>query len=68
MLPIKLHARRKFLERHMNNKSAMAQQVLEFFGELCEIEWEVRALDAPQRLRFRSQKMRGRSPMPCMPR
>jgi hypothetical protein len=44
MLPIKLHARRKFLERHMNNKSAMAQQVLEFFGELCEIEWEVRAL------------------------
>jgi len=38
------HARRKFFELHANTKSAVAEQALRFFGELYEIEREVRTL------------------------
>lgn len=52
------HARRKFFELHTSNKSAVAEQALEFFGQLYEIEREVRELDGPQRLEIRQQKAR----------
>lgn len=38
------NARRKFFELHANTKSAVAEQALRFFGELYEIEREVRTL------------------------
>lgn len=47
------HARRKFFELHASNKSAVAEQALQFFGELYEIEREVRDLGAQQRLEIR---------------
>lgn len=52
------HARRKFFELHTSNKSAVAEQALKFFGELYEIEREVRDLGAQQRLEIRRQKAR----------
>ena len=52
------HARRKFFELHTSNKSAVAEQALKFFGQLYEIEREVRDLGAQQRLEIRRQKAR----------
>ncbi|MFM9928419.1 IS66 family transposase [Variovorax sp. H27-G14] len=52
------HARRKFFDVHANTKSAVAEQALRYFGELYEIEREVRALDTHERLRLRQEKAR----------
>ena len=47
------HARRKFHDLWINNKSTVAEEALKLFGRLYEIEREVRALDADERQRIR---------------
>ena len=47
------HARRKFVELHTANKSAIAGTALELIGKLYEIERDVRSLDEPTRLQQR---------------
>nr|WP_222622706.1 IS66 family transposase [Ramlibacter albus] len=50
------HARRKFHELWANHKSTLAQQALELFARLYEIEREVGELTADERLRIRQAK------------
>jgi transposase len=50
------HARRKFHELWANHKSTIAQQALELFARLYEIEREVGELTADERLRTRQAK------------
>jgi transposase len=50
------HARRKFFDLWANHKSTVAQQALLFFGQLYDIEREVKALDADERRRIRQLK------------
>lgn len=50
------HARRKFHELWANHKSTIAQQALELFGALYEVEREVGELTADERLRIRQAK------------
>jgi len=50
------HARRKFHELWANHKSTLAQQALELFGRLYEVEREVAELDPSERLRIRRAK------------
>lgn len=52
------HARRRFFELHASTKSAVAEQAMKFFGELYEIEREVRDLTTDARLAIRQQKAR----------
>ena len=52
------HARRKFFELHAANKSQIAQFALAQFARVYEIEREVQALTAPQRLQVRQQHSR----------
>jgi transposase len=47
------HARRKFFDLHVANKSQVAQHALAHFGNLYEIEREVHSLGADDRLRIR---------------
>jgi transposase len=47
------HARRKFVELHTANKSAIAGTALELIGKLYEVERDVRALDDQARLQQR---------------
>ena len=47
------HARRRFVELHLANKSSLAAAAMEFIGQLCGIEREVRDLPAQDRLRER---------------
>jgi hypothetical protein len=48
------HARRKFVELHAANKSAIAGTALELIGQLYQVERDIRALDDPTRLQQRS--------------
>ena len=47
------HARRKFVELHLTNKSILAATAIEFIGQLYGIEREVKGLAAEDRLRER---------------
>jgi hypothetical protein len=50
------HARRKFYELWANHKSQIAQEALELFGRLYQVEEEVRHLDAEARQRMRKER------------
>ncbi len=52
------HARRKFHELWANHGSQVGEQALKFFGELYEIEREVRELDPDERKRLRQLRSR----------
>jgi len=47
------HARRKFFDLHVSNKSEIAQQALTYIAQLYKIEREVKHLSADERLRIR---------------
>ena len=47
------HARRKFFDLHVSNKSDIAQQALTYIAQLYKIEREVKHLSADERLRIR---------------
>jgi transposase len=50
------HARRKFYDLWANHKSQIAQEALELFGRLYQVEEEVRHLDAEARQRIRKER------------
>jgi transposase len=50
------HARRKFFDLWANHKSSLAEQALGFFGDLYDVEREVKDLDADERRRIRQLK------------
>lgn len=50
------HARRKFFELHVTNKSQLAEQALRYIQLLYEIESEVRDLEPDLRCRIRQEK------------
>lgn len=50
------HARRKFFDLHVSNKSEIAQQALTYIGQLYEIEREVKHLKPDERGRIRKDK------------
>jgi transposase len=52
------HARRKFFDLHAANKSQLAEFALQQFARVYEIEREVQALSAPERLQARQQHSR----------
>jgi transposase len=52
------HARRKFHELWVNNKSTVGEQALAMFGKLYEVEREVADLSSDERLRIRQAKAR----------
>ena len=52
------HARRKFFDLWAHHKSSLAEQALGFFGDLYDVEREVRDLDADERRRIRQLKAR----------
>jgi transposase len=47
------HARRKFFDLHVSNKSEIAQQALTYIAQLYEVEREVKHLSTDERLRIR---------------
>ncbi|RIY40475.1 IS66 family transposase [Neopusillimonas maritima] len=47
------HARRKFFELHANNQSQIAEQALQYFGQLYDIEREAKTLTPQERRRIR---------------
>lgn len=47
------HARRKFFDLHVSNKSEIAQQALTYIAQLYKVEREVKNLSADERLRIR---------------
>ncbi len=56
--PMLRHARRKFFDLHAANQSQIAEFALQQFARVYEIEREVQALTAPQRLQVRQQHSR----------
>jgi transposase len=52
------HARRKFFELHVANKSQIAEQALAFIGQLYEIERMVASASEEERLRIRQTQSR----------
>jgi len=50
------HARRYFFELHASNKSQIAQQALQYIGQLYEVEREVKGLHTDERQRIRQAK------------
>lgn len=50
------HARRKFFDLHEANKSQIAEDALKLFGQLYEVERDVRELDAQARREIRQAK------------
>lgn len=50
------HARRKFFDLHVSNKSEIAQQALTYIGQLYEVEREVKNLSTDERRRIRQDK------------
>ena len=50
------HARRKFYDLHVTNKSVLAEQALRYIAALYEIEREVRDLEPDARRRIRQEK------------
>jgi transposase len=53
-----VHARRKFFDLHVANKSQIAEFALEQFARVYDIEREVKELDAEQRQKARQHKAR----------
>ena len=47
------HARRKFFDLHVSNKSQIAEQALRYISQLYDVEREVRHLNADERRRIR---------------
>ena len=52
------HARRKFVELHTANKSQIAETGIQFFGQLYEVERDVKDLDVVERVRIRQARGR----------
>lgn len=52
------HARRKFFDLHAANQSQLAEQALQYIGQLYEVEREGRELLAAQRRQLRQDKAR----------
>ncbi len=52
------HARRKFHELWANHGSQIGEQALKFFGQLYDVEREVKDLDADERRNIRRQRSR----------
>ncbi len=52
------HARRKFFELHASNKSQLAEQALQYIGQLYDIERQVKDLPADERRRIRQEQAR----------
>jgi transposase len=52
------HARRKFFELHAANKSSLAAEALDYFGQLYGVEREAAALDAATRGKLREERAR----------
>jgi hypothetical protein len=50
------HARRKFFDLHVSNKSEIAQQALTTIGRLYEVEREAKNFNAEERGRIRKAK------------
>lgn len=50
------HARHKFFEQHVTNKSQLAEQALQYIAAVYEIEREVRELEPESRRRIRQEK------------
>ena len=50
------HARRKFFDLHVSNKSEIAQQALTYIGQLYEVDREVKHLSADERGHIRQTK------------
>jgi hypothetical protein len=50
------HARRKFFELHVANKSQIAEQAIDLISQLYDIERETKELDVDQRQRIRQTK------------
>ena len=50
------HARRKFVELHVANKSTLAATALEWIGQLYQVEAEIRDLDPEQRAAARRDR------------
>jgi transposase len=50
------HARRKFFDLYVNNKSQIAEQALEYFRQLYEIERDLQDLDAAARRQMRQTR------------
>ena len=50
------HARRKFYDLHITNKSVLAEQALRYIAALYEVEREVRDLEPDVRRRIRQEK------------
>ncbi len=52
------HARRKFFELHASSKSQLAEQALQYIGQLYEIERQVKDLPTQDRWRVRQAQAR----------
>ena len=52
------HARRKFFDLHVSNKSQIAEQALQYISQLYDVEREVKSLPADERRRIRQTKSR----------
>lgn len=52
------HARRKFFELHASSKSQLAEQALQYIGQLYDIERQVKDLPADDRRRIRQEQAR----------
>ena len=52
------HARRKFFELHASNKSAIAEQALQYFGELYAVERDVAEITSDHRREVRQERAR----------
>ena len=50
------HARRKFFDLHVSNKSQMAQQALDYIGQLYDVERQVKHLNADDRRQMRQTR------------
>ena len=50
------HARRKFFDLHVSNKSQIAEQALRYIGQLYDVEREVKDLNADERRQIRQAK------------
>lgn len=52
------HARRKFFDLHVSDKSEIAQQALSYIGQLYEVEREVKHLSSHERRQIRQSRSR----------
>ena len=50
------HSRRKFFDLHVSNKSQVAEQALQYIGQLYDVEREVKSLTANERQKIRQSR------------